>query len=284
VQQLRYRPTPWLFLAAFAFLTACGISPPSTLPSTPALSGDQTAEMATSTLAQPPSSPAASEPAQTPSPSPTTEPTFTETFAPSETPQPTATETPIPSATATPTITLTPTFDFPDVTVQMQANCRYGPGQAYLYSHGLYTGDRAEVHGRNTSGSWLWVKPENLDRHCWVSASVVEVRGDVFTVVVFRSRLPQSTLYGPPDNVKAVRDGDLVTVTWEPVWMTEDDDRGYLIEATICQEGFLVAVAVHTDNPSYEFEDETRCSAPSSGLLYTVEKHGYTDPVPIPWP
>jgi hypothetical protein len=194
------------------------------------------------------------------------------------------TETPIPSDTATPTITLTPTFDFPDVTVLMQANCRYGPGQAYLYSHGFYTGDHAEVHGRNYSGSWLWVKPENLDRHCWVSASVVEIQGDVFSVAVFQSKLPQSTLYGPPEDVQAVRDGDLVTITWDTVWMTEDDDRGYLIEATVCQDGSLIPIAVHTDDPGYELVDETRCSGPSSGLLYTVEKHGYTIPVQIPWP
>jgi len=26
-----------------------------------------------------------------------------------------------------------------------QANCRYGPGKAYLYAWGMYTGDTAEV-------------------------------------------------------------------------------------------------------------------------------------------
>ena len=196
----------------------------------------------------------------------------------------TATITSTPTVTPTPTITLTPTFDYPDVKVLMQANCRYGPGQAYLYSHGLYTGDRAEVHGRNYSGSWLWIQPVNLDRHCWVSASVVEVTGDISTLVVVQSKLPYSTLYAPPENVDAERDGDWVIVTWDPVWMTDDDYRGYLIEATICQGGGLVSVAVHTDETSYEFTDEQVCSGESGGKLYTVEKHGYTDPVSIPWP
>ncbi len=165
-----------------------------------------------------------------------------------------------------------------------QANCRYGPGQAYLYSHGLYAGDKAVVDGRNGSGRWLWIQPENLDRHCWAAASVLEVTGEVETLPVVTSRLPQSTLYGPPQEVWAERDGDRVVVSWEPVWMTEDDDRGYLIEAVICQGGNLVPVAVHTDNPSYEFTDEQTCSGASGGKLYTVEKHGYTDPVEIPWP
>jgi hypothetical protein len=166
----------------------------------------------------------------------------------------------------------------------MQANCRYGPGKAYLYSHGLYTGDRVEVHGRSSSGSWLWIKPENLDRHCWAAASVLEVSGDVKALAIIQFQLPKSTLYGPPTDVRAVRDGDLVTVYWEPVWMTEDDYRGYLIEATICQGGQLVWMAVAIDGTSYEFTDEHSCSGTSSGQLYTVEKHGYTDSVEIPWP
>ena len=166
----------------------------------------------------------------------------------------------------------------------MQANCRYGPGKAYLYSHGLYTGDLAEVHGRNFSGGWLWIKPENLNRHCWAAASVMEVVGDVSLLKVVQTNLPRSTLYGPPQNVRAERNGDIVVISWDSVWMTQDDYRGYLIEATVCQNGVMVWVAISVDGTSYELLDEKRCSPQSSGQLYTVEKHGYTDPVPIPWP
>lgn len=166
----------------------------------------------------------------------------------------------------------------------MQAFCRYGPGKAYLYSHGLYEGDQAQIQGTNYSKTWLWIKPENLDRNCWVSASVVEIQGDLDTVPVVTTRLPHATLYGPPKDVEASRDGNQVLVTWERVWMTKDDNRGYLIEATLCQNGHLVGVAVHTDDNSYTFNDEPDCSKPSGGKLYTVEKHGYTDPVEIPWP
>jgi hypothetical protein len=196
----------------------------------------------------------------------------------------TSTTTLTPTITFTPTHTLTPTYDYPDAMVSMQANCRYGPGKAYLYSHGLYTGDRAEVHGRNASGSWLWIKPENLDRHCWAAASVLGVNGDVKALAIVQFKLPKSTLYGPPTDVRAVRDGDQVTIFWEPVWMTEDDYRGYLIEATLCQNGQLVGVAIAVDGTSYEFTDEQTCSSESGGRLYTVEKHGYTDSVDIPWP
>jgi len=166
----------------------------------------------------------------------------------------------------------------------MQANCRYGPGKAYLYAHGLYPGDVGVVDGRNYAGTWLWIKPYNLDWHCWVAASVVEVSGDVKDLKVVRSRLPHSTLYKAPENVTAVRRGDQVVISWSRVWMTADDDRGYLLEANVCRNGYLIPIAVHTDGTSITVLDEKGCDKPSGGKLYTVEKHGYTDPVDIPWP
>lgn len=221
-------------------------------------------------------------PSQTAYISPSPPPTATYTKTATLTKTPTITHTP--TQTLTPTVTPTPTYDFPDVEVLMQANCRYGPGTAYLYAHGLYAGDRGEINGRNYSGTWLWIKPENLDWHCWVSASVVDIQGEINTVVVYRSSLPHSSLYGPPQNVQASRDGERVIVTWSAVSMTQDDDRGYLIEATVCQNGNLISVAVQTDRPVYEFSDQQNCSGDSGGRLYTVEKHGYSDPVVIPWP
>lgn len=226
-------------------------------------------------------------PTYTPSATPSSIPTITPSTTVTPTPTRTATSTitPTPTQTLTPTITPSPTFEFPSIVIKMQANCRYGPDTAYLYSFGLYPGDHALIQGRTNSGTWLWIKPDNLNRHCWVAASVGEVTGDVFTVVVVETNLPiTNALYSAPNNVQAVREGDKVTVSWDRVNMTEDDDRGYLIEATTCHGGHLVFDAVRTDNTFYEFIDEQTCSIKSSGLLYTVEKHGYTTPVEIPWP
>jgi hypothetical protein len=166
----------------------------------------------------------------------------------------------------------------------MQANCRYGPAKAYLYAWGMYAGDTATVWGRNESGTWLWIQPDKIKYQCWISTSVVEVTGNIFSVYVAPVRLPHSVLYGPPTGVTATRNGDSVTVSWNRVGMTVDDDRGYMIEANICQAGNLIWTAVATMDTAYTFTDETNCGTPSNGLLYTVEKHGYTDPVPIPWP
>jgi len=219
-------------------------------------------------------------PTQTQPSIPTATPTPTQTSTVTRTP----TQTASPTQSSTPTITPTPTFAFPTITVLMQANCRYGPGTAYLYAWGMYAGDTGTVWGRNYTGTWLWIQPDNISYQCWIAASVVEIHGDIFTLRVAPVRLPHSTLYGPPQGVTVLRDGDSVTVSWQPVNMTEDDNRGYMIEANICQDGTLTWMAVATMDTSYTFTDETTCSEDSNGLLYTVEKHGYTDPVPIPWP
>ena len=221
-----------------------------------------------------------------PAPTVTQAPTLTNTPTPTATPTVTRTptKTPTPTQSLTPTITPTPTFTFPTITTLMQANCRYGPGKAYLYAGGMYPGDIGTVWGRNYSGTWLWIQPDNISYQCWIAASVVEIHGDIFTLRVAPVRLPYSTLYAPPQGVTVVRDGDSVTVSWQPVNMTEDDNRGYMIEANVCQNGNLIWMAVATMDTFYTFTDETICSQDSNGLLYTVEKHGYTDPVPIPWP
>jgi hypothetical protein len=166
----------------------------------------------------------------------------------------------------------------------MQANCRYGPGTAYLYAHGLYMGDTGTVWGRTSSGTWLWVQPDNIKYQCWVAASVVDVVGDVIALRVAAVRLPHSDLYGPPKWVKAERNGNQVVVSWGRVAMTEDDNNGYLIEANVCKNRSLVWMAVQTYETNYTLPDELTCKGKSNSILYTVDKHGYSDPIKIPWP
>src|SRR4030067_985408 len=172
-------------------------------------------------------------------------------------PPDTPTITPTPTVTDTPTITQTPTFDFPDVTVNQQAHCRYGPNKNYLHAGDLYLGDHGVVWNRNSSSTWLWVRFDKLWYACWVAASVVDVPGNVGSVTVIHTKLPHSTLYGPPDVVDATRQGDEVTVTWEPVWMTTDDDRGYFVEATVCQSGNLVFYPIAVNGTAVTITDET---------------------------
>jgi hypothetical protein len=223
---------------------------------------------------------------QTPAPPTKTEtPAFT--FTPETTSTPTITLTP--TITFTPSITPTPTFSFPSVTVNKQAHCRYGPSAAFLHAADLYAGDVGTVRGRFEYSSWLYIKFDKLDYYCWVAPSVVDVVGDVSTV--YYEELDLQSIgynqYGPPANINAIRNGDEVTITWDQVEMTKDKDRGYLIIAYVCQDGFYLWWTFSYPDQyttSYTVRDEPGCPLPSEGVLYTVEKHGFSKPAQIPWP
>lgn len=228
-----------------------------------------------------------------------TAPVMTATKEATTTPQVTVTSTrtatSIPTVTLTPTIVLsptvtaTPTFAFPTVTVNKQAHCRYGPSVAYLHAADLYPGDTGTVRGRYIYSNWLYIKFDKLNYFCWVAPSVVDVVGDVSTVAYRELNLQSigSNQYGPPNGVTATRSGDEVTITWNQVTMSKDKDRGYLLELFVCQDTIY---KWWTDSypdqysTSYSVRDEAGCAQPSSGKLYTVEKHGFSEPAIIPWP
>jgi hypothetical protein len=171
----------------------------------------------------------------------------------------------------------------------------YGPGSAYLYKYGLNATVLMTVIGRNMDGTWLNIKSayDKASNACWIKASLVKFdTGDIKDVPIVWTALPYSTLYKPPAAVSAHRVGDEVSIFWQPVWMTEDDYVGYLIEAWVCQGGTLVFLPIKyatsfDQNSSMmvvQVKDEPGCDLPSSARIYTVEKHGYTDYRMISWP
>jgi len=217
--------------------------------------------------------------------------TETSTSVPTSTATQTLTATPAFTATMTPspTIAATATFTFPAATVNKQAHCRYGPSVAYLHAADLLPGDTGTVRERYIYGNWLYVKFDKLNYFCWVAPSVVDVVGDISTLKYTELNLQSigSNMYGPPKGVTATRSGAFVVISWEQVEMTKDKDRGYLLELFVCQNGnYLWWTDSYPDQftTSYEVKDESGCSQPSSGKLYTVEKHGFSEPAIIPWP
>jgi hypothetical protein len=124
------------------------------------------------------------------------------------------------------------------------------------------------------------------------------LQGTIADVPVLWIALPYSVLYKPPTAVSTNRVGDEVTIFWQPIWMTEDDYRGYMVEAWVCQGGRQVFrpigyVTSYTDNQlmiarkgiiAVKVVDEPGCDMPSRARLYAVEKHGYTNYVMVPWP
>ena len=215
------------------------------------------------------------------------------TNTPYLTPEQTSTPTLTPTITRTPTFT--PTLPPPKVTVLVTSACLYGPGSAYLYKYGLNATVWMNVYGRNMDGTWLLVRAphDKVSNACWIKATLVKFdSGDIKEVPIVWTALPYSTLYKPPAAVSASRSGNKVSIFWQPVWMTEDDYVGYLIEAWVCHGGTLVFLPIKyatsfNQNSSMmvvQVEDDPGCDIASSARIYTAEKHGYTDYRMIPWP
>ncbi len=251
------------------------------------------------TLTPPEASPTVLPPTATitaiPSNSPSPTPTFTETPTRTATTTATRTQTPIPTSSPAPsqTATLTPIPTYIKLRGQViveRANCRYGPGEPYLFKYGIFEGDILEIIGRNANGSWIEIRAIGGTNPCWVKASLLDIKGNVMNVAPILPedvRLPQSPYYGPLKEVAAKRAGNTVTIFWTPMTLRAGDDSGqyaYLVEAWVCQNGKLAFTPVGTYDTSITIQDEPGCSEPSHGRVYGVEKHGYTRWREVPWP
>ncbi len=233
-------------------------------------------------------------PTETPQPSPTDTLSPTETpvppsatIEPSATPSNTATASATPTETSTPTESPTPTAAQHVVSAKSQAFCRYGPSKAFLPNVDIFHGDRMVVDGRYEYGGWLWVKPDKVDRHCWIAASLVEPAVDLSKVFVvhYLVIMPYTKDIASPENVNATREGDKVRITWSPTVVKSEAFRGYLIDAFVCQDGAYIKFITYTDKTSISISDQKNtCGAPSWAILYGGTKWGYTDPVEIKWP
>jgi hypothetical protein len=230
---------------------------------------------------------------------------FAVTVTPTETREvsQTLTDTPTitPTSTLTPTFTITPTYAPPRIRVTLHSQCMFGPGVGFLYKYDILADTIMNAIGQRetlvqiASGdweprTWYYIQAIGGNNPCWISGSLIEpVSGDLSSVPVFTSFLPISQLYGPVTNASATRVGDMVTVFWTGIWMTEDDYRGYLVETWVCHNGQLYYTPVGYKGPNsnilaVEIPDEPGCSEPSSGRVYAVEKHGYTAWILVPWP
>jgi hypothetical protein len=225
----------------------------------------------------------------TPTPIPTSTLTLTptETLTPTSSPTPTNTSTltPTPTNTSPPTPTPTATHDFPyGIGRFFHAWCRYGPASAYLFRWDIQEGDHVEILYRNFDGSYLWVHPLDTYAYCWTHNTVLEIYGDISQLVEYYPPLPITTYIGPIDQAYAYRSGNEVVMEWPSYYLSEDKNRGWLLELYLCQDGVLTWAAFQTDYPTYTVIDEPGCSGESGGTVRIAEKHGYTEPTIIPWP
>jgi len=124
------------------------------------------------------------------------------------------------------------------------------------------------------------------------TSNVKFLKGGLEELPVTWLGLPGSSLYFPPKVFTTTRAGSEVTITWQPIWMTEDDYRGYLIEAWVCQGGkqvflpvsYVPALESNTGMLSVTITDEPGCDQPSRGWIYSADKYGYSTGQILFWP
>ncbi len=224
--------------------------------------------------------------------------TATATEAPTLTPEPTLTSTstltPIPTETLSPTSTPTviPTYAVLRAEVLERSNCRYGPGAPYLYKYGLVVGSNLEVIGRLDDASWIELQAIGGDNPCWVKASLMDVKGDVFSVEPVypdKAPLPVSPYYGPLALKDVSRTDDQVTITWYGQSLRAGDEEYtgaplYLVETWTCEDGVFKFTPYGLSFEIITFTDQAGCAETSHARIYFSEKHGYAGPVEVEFP
>lgn len=236
-----------------------------------------------------------------------------------QTPVPTSTITETPTATQTITSTMTPTYlTLTGVIANPLSNlvaCRNGPGDLYLYQFGPRNGiqmdirGKAEIRAQRETQTWLWGLLDGYSDPCWVNAKYVRLNGDLANlepVYPEKVEVPfiRNARWPDPQNVKASRLGDQVTINWD-AYVLPLGERGnadaespqYILELWLCQSGRVAFTPMGSfDAPAtgripelrgideLRVIDEAGCAEPSHGRIFLVEVHGYVGPVEIPWP
>ncbi len=210
-----------------------------------------------------------------PVPVPTATATLTAALEPSPTFTAAATKSLIPTdtqaatATLTPTETLTPTSTPSPVPTYLTLRgrplrtiaCNYGPGDIYLYQETMnprYQMDvlgKALIHYREKEQTWLYTQADGFQLKCFVNAAEVELLGgtleDLKTVYPGEVKLPPSSLWPEPQNVRAGRQGDQVYITWDFYDLPggelerQDETETALSARAVAVQGWRAAVHAH---------------------------------------
>ncbi len=103
----------------------------------------------------------------------------------------------------------TPTPDLsgltlPYLTLLQNGNCRTNPGPDYEVLDLVPTGFQATINGVVPDNAWLRIFLPDWNQNCWVSASVVEVTGDLTGVTVYQYAPPPTATTDPDEGNNGV--------------------------------------------------------------------------------
>jgi hypothetical protein len=109
-------------------------------------------------------------------PSATVKVSPTGTSVPTNTISPTGSPTPLSAQeTLTPAVLESATpIEFPRITFERNTNCRIGPAVNYFMATSYFKDRSTFAEGRNADTSWLWVRTNAPEQHCWVSIANIK--------------------------------------------------------------------------------------------------------------
>jgi hypothetical protein len=130
----------------------------------------------------------------------------TATPAPTETPLPPPTATPIPPTVPPPPPTPEPTqapaaaavvsAPAPQISADVNTNCRQGPSTRYIIDGYLMVGASSYVYGRDSASQWWYIQnPTDKSAYCWVWSESTSVSGDARGVPVVAVAEDAQTTY-----------------------------------------------------------------------------------------
>lgn len=201
-----------------------------------------------------------------------------------------------PAPTLEPTATLDPSAPpvLPLAVLPEYTNCLHGPAEFYTYKTSFPAGQQVDVLGVSEDGGWLEVVETGGWNSCWVQLEQAQLDGvSVADLPVVAPLLPRSEYeFGSPLTTTARRDGDVVTISWEAVFMSVDEVQGYLINAYVCQGGqyihlpvfVAVTYAENTGIISTQITDEAGCTEPSKAHIVSMGRRGFAEWEKIFWP
>lgn len=201
-----------------------------------------------------------------------------------------------PAPTLEPTATLDPSAPpvLPLAVLPQYTDCVYGPGTFYVYKTSFPAGQTVEVVGRSEDGNWFEIEEVGGWNACWVQAAQVQLQDVTLEdLPVVAPLLPRSEYeYGSPLTTTARREGDVVTVKWEAVFMSRDEVQGYLIDAWLCRDGQYAHTPIfvaktyeeNTGTIIVEITDEGGCTTPSKARIVSMGRRGFAEWEKIFWP
>ena len=136
-------------------------------------------------------------------------------------------------------------------------------------------GTHVKVLWRN--GAWLLVKADGYKNPGWIYSGLLDLTGDISTVKFagYLPWLPREYVHAHQlTGVTIQRNGNNITISWNPSNIPAPDNNGYLIDAQICQNGVHGQFFFHTKNTSITIQADKNCSQKSTITLFADHKDG----------